>query len=97
MKRFPCEETTIDFRHGAYRVRLWVTNEGGASSADEPLRQILGVLRDFPPVSGPKACLAICEAIACSAVFNLAAVQVIHEDGQDGVKVGHMIYTVPFD
>jgi hypothetical protein len=100
VKRFPCEETTLDFWHSSLRIRLWVTNDEGLYSPETMMDYVLSVL-DRPPyeqsdVGTPKQwCVSIAERIAYSGMLNLAAVQVIDEDHQP--KVGHMIYTVGFD
>jgi hypothetical protein len=96
-KRYPCEETTLELDLGEIRVRLWITNHGGA-------RAVLGALLDFikaapPPAIGKgnpfEVCRGLAESYATSGMPGLAAVQVTKEVPEG--RVGHMIYTEPFE
>jgi len=105
VKRFPCEETTIDLHSGPFHVRLWMTNHHAAfdqmTMADWSmsfLRRELSHSREWTSEDiGPTPCIKLAEAFARSGNEQLAAVQVTRPlPGGEG-RIGHMIYTVPFD
>lgn len=92
VKRYPCEETTLDLYHGHFHVRLWVTNDGAATNAENTRAEAVVAL-NIAIRAGPATQVEVCERIAASGLFGLAAVQVINVHN----RIGHMIYTEPFN
>lgn len=93
-KRYPCEETTLDIPHGRLVIRLWVTNHFAERQLDEMMGEID---RAILALTGDDVVLAA-ESIARAGIVGLAAVQVTRPlVAHSGERLGHMIYTEPFD
>lgn len=76
--------------YGGFNLRLWINNPDNQVPIADILKQVREAVHDIVTAVDH---ITICEYLARS-VPNLNAVQVIEQ--RHKVKVGHMIYTVPF-
>lgn len=96
MKRYPCEETTLDLHRGHFHVRLWITNDGAVADGESIRADAVDIV-NVAIRTEPVTVVSVCERIAESGLLGLAAVQVMRTVDNYVDRIGHMIYTEPFD
>jgi hypothetical protein len=97
VKRYPCEETTVElpfkrFGHDDYFIRLWIANDNQREAVSKIVDEVHRLLEKDWIEAGSCEALAVFLSTYMSCVN---AVQVTQE--VRGVKVGVMLYTVPFE
>ncbi len=90
---YPCIEKTIEVKHGETVVRLWIDiTKGNYKTSDgafaiKTMRECLQKLKTEELIA----------SFLIKTIPNLNAIQIIVEDELQNVKVGKVIYTVPFE
>lgn len=95
MRRYPCEESTVDIVYSGVRVRLWIDNPGGEHPELAAVSANV-VYDELKKWTGAFNVLTFAEKLAAyhDRLPQLAAIQVIKLGG--AWDLGHMIYTKPF-